>query len=204
MSGRGSERGNEGKNGRGNEERASGRSGDHWGTLDERQRRIGSIREKVVRERRPVARAIDHVGRVLSSPPFFAALTAAHLLWIVANLGGIPGLEPWDPYPFTFLATLASVEAPIIALLILMRQERDRRVDELRNEVNLQVSLHVEQEQTVMIRALGALAERLELDFEGREDLQRLQEELDTERLVSLLEQRLEIAEDEEPEESVG
>lgn len=155
----------------------------------------GTAREKFMAERGPVGRAIDWIGRVLASPPFFTTFLGLHLLWVLLNIRVVPGLEPWDPYPFTFLATIASVEAPLVALLVLMRQQRDRIVEEIRDEAILQVSLHVEREGSELLRMMGAVGERLEVEFDNAEVLAELQKELDPEALMSSMEE----AEEEPP-----
>lgn len=88
----------------------------------------------MTRERSAIAGAVDATGRFLANPWFFCALAALHLLWIVLNSTNILGIPAWDPYPFTFLATIASVEGPLISLMVLMRQQRDSRVQEVREE----------------------------------------------------------------------
>lgn len=172
--------------------------GGHWRSIGERRQQIVSVREEMVEQRGPVGAAIDWIGRVLSGPVFFTLFLLAHLAWVVANVGWVPGVEPWDPYPFMFLATIASGEAPFVALLILMRQQRDRRVNELRDEVSLQVALHVERENTVTLRVLQKIAERLDLEL-GGDEVEELAGDLDPEALMSTVRERLDEATDGEP-----
>ncbi len=157
------------------------------------------MREEMTRRRSWLAAGIDRAGNLLAHPVFFTVLLAAHLGWVAANLGWIPGVPAWDPYPFMLLATIASAEAPFIALLILMRQHRDQRIDELREEVTLQVDLHVEREATKALRMLAAIHEKLGIETEAGEDLDRMTEELDPRLLLEDLEERLEEAEEAPP-----
>lgn len=163
----------------------------YWGAIRTRKEEILSVREEITRHRGPLAAAIDRTGDVLAHPVFFTGMLVAHVGWVVANAGWIPGLRPWDPYPFMLLATIASAEAPFIALLILMRQNRDRRIDELREEVALQVDLHVEREATQALRMLARIEEKLGLEPEDREDLGRMTDELDPRHLMKDIEERL-------------
>ena len=146
---------------------------------------ILNVRGEVARRRTRLSALIERVGHVLSHPAFFFALLAGHLLWILLNLPIYPWFAPWDPYPFTFLATIASVEAPFIALLVLMHQQRSQRVSELREETHLQVSLHVEREVSMALRQLEKL-QRKDKTAAGQDPelLQRLQEDLDPQRLM--------------------
>jgi uncharacterized membrane protein len=174
------------------------RSG-YWGAIRKRKEEILSVREEMAKRRSWLAAGIDWVGDLLANPVFFTVLLAAHVGWVVANVGWLPGVRPWDPYPFMLLATIASAEAPFIALLILMRQHRDQHIDELREEVTLQVDLHVEREATKALRMLAAIHEKLGIETENEGDLERMTEELDPRLLLEDLEERLEEAEEVPP-----
>lgn len=92
------------------------------------------------------------------------------------------------------------MEAPFIALLVLMRQHRDQRIDELREEVALQVDLHVEREATRILRMLARIQDRLEIETDAEDPyLDRMMEELDPRHLLRDVEERLEEAEEHPP-----
>lgn len=174
--------------------RTSGRSS-YWRDIRERKEEIVSVREEVTRRRTPLAAVIDRTGELLAHPVFFAVVVAFHLAWLLLNSGWIPGVRPWDPYPFTFLATIASVEAPFITLLVLMRQRRDRHVEELREEVLLQVELHMERQTSRELEMLAAIQDRLGIDRPSDDDLERMTDPVDPEDLVHDLQERLDEAE---------
>lgn len=169
---------------------------------------ILNVRRRAEAERGRGRQAVVWVGKVLARPAFFFALLLLHAGWVVANLPGWVPWPPWDPPPFTLLATIASVEAPFIALLILMRQEHDRRIAELREETALQVSFHAEREASAQLRLLVAIADRLgierleeiaETEGEPRLDLAAMQRTLDPERLVEETRRQLEESGEELP-----
>jgi uncharacterized membrane protein len=161
---------------------------------------ILSVREELAAGRGPLGSAIDKIGSLLAHPLFFAFLAITHVGWLVANLPWMPW-EPWDPYPFTFLATVTSAEAPFIALLILMAQERDRRVEELREEVNLQVDLHTQREVTRSLRMLADLHRHLGLegDPEDDEEFAEMMKPVDAKALLHEVAKRLESVSDDPP-----
>ena len=172
-------------------------SDDDLGRFGEKEE-VLNVRAEMMKRRGPVGGIIDEIGRRLAHPPFFIALLLSHLLWIVLNVRLIPGLQPFDPYPFVFLATIASVEAPFIALLVLMRQHRDERVAELREEVDLQVSLHLERELTAGLRMLREIQQSLKVQTSVEDEaLEHMQEPLDPEQLLEHLEKHLDEAEGE-------
>lgn len=150
-----------------------------------------NVREEMLRRQSRLSAVIGRIGEALARPAFFAGLLAAHLGWVVLNLPGLPW-QPWDPYPFTFLATIASAEAPFITLLILMNQARNRRIAELREETNLQISLHIEREVTMALRLLGGLQRHLAVPLnEDPKRLEEMQENLDPEVLLDHLRKHL-------------
>jgi uncharacterized membrane protein len=77
--------------------------------------------------------------------------------WMSWNSGRIPGLRPFDPYPFMGLSTIVSLEAIFLSLFILVSQNRaNRRADE-RAHLDLQINLMAERESTKMLGLLQAL-----------------------------------------------
>lgn len=171
----------------------------HWDRMRQSAGEILNVRSEVTRRQKRSAALVEDIGRTLAYPMFFIALLSAHVLWVVLNLPIFPWFSPWDPYPFMLLATVASAEAPFIALLVLMYQRRSSRISELREEIDLQVSLHLERQMTVMLRLLGEVQDRLEIA--SREDpvlLERLQRELDPKQLMQSLRRHLQQAEDAE------
>jgi uncharacterized membrane protein len=92
-----------------------------------------------------------------------------------------------------FLATIASAEAPFLALLVLMHQKREAEIDELREELDLQTSLFIEREVTLVLRMLHQIHEKLGIATdEAPETLEQLEQRLHPDRLLEHLRQRLE------------
>ncbi|HET7795909.1 MAG TPA: DUF1003 domain-containing protein [Rhizobacter sp.] len=87
----------------------------------------------------------------------------AHVLWFAGwitfnTLGPQPHI---DPYPFTFLTLLVSLEAIFLSTFILISQNEETRLTERRNALDLQINLLTEQENTKMLRMLGKIADKL-------------------------------------------
>jgi uncharacterized membrane protein len=164
----------------------------HWDRVRRNAYEILNVRSEITRQQSRSAGLVEAIGRALAHPMLFIGLLACHLLWVVLNLPVFPWFSPWDPYPFIFLATFTSAEAPFIALLVLMYQRRSSQISELREELNLQVSLHQERQLTVMLRLLGEVQAKLHVA--SREDaglLDRLQDELDPRQLMQSLRSHL-------------
>ena len=96
---------------------------------------------------------VSQIGRVWA----IVLHVAWFSLWIAWNSGRVPGLRPFDPFPFMGLSTIVSLEAIFLSLFILVSQNRaSRRADE-RAHLDLQVNLLSEREATKMLQLLQAL-----------------------------------------------
>lgn len=167
----------------------------HWEEISKDREEILNVRAEITRRRTTLPALVERVGNFLAHPLFFFGFLLGHLAWVVLNLPMWPW-PPWDPYPFVLLATIASAEAPIIALLVLMRQQRDTRINELREEINLQVSLHLEREISLALRLLHELEEKLQVESrQDPDELRRMESYLDPQRLMEELRSNLRQAE---------
>jgi len=93
--------------------------------------------------------------------------------WIVVN-NFIPSLT-FDPFPFTFLTFVVSLEAIFLSTFILISRNNETKLTERRNHLDLQINMLSEQENTKMIEILRQIAEKagvpcddLTLMFSGR------------------------------------
>ena len=109
-------------------------------------------------------------------------------VWIVINL--VPGLPHIDPFPFTFLNLVVSLEAIFLATFILISQNHDAKISERRNHLDLQINLLSEQENTQMIRMLRAIAEKIGADVSDEVHLKALSQKTQPHKLAKQIETR--------------
>jgi uncharacterized membrane protein len=81
-------------------------------------------------------------------------------LWIALNLGVIPGFRNFDP-DLTTLNTIATLEAIFLATFVLIAQNRMAENDEIRNHLDVQVSLLTEEETTHILRLVAKIGEKM-------------------------------------------
>jgi uncharacterized membrane protein len=113
-------------------------------------------------------------------------------VWVIANVGLIPGLAPFDPFPFAFLTLVVSLEAIFLSTFVLMSQNRMSRQADKRAHLDLQVNLLAEQEATMMLQMLRRICQHLGLEPETfDEEVQQLIKETDVHKLVDELEKKL-------------
>jgi len=154
------------------------------------QRNIEVVRklEEAANEQRTTS---DHVARIIAR--FCGSMTFVwvHVIgfggWITINL--VPGVQHIDPFPFTFLTFLVSLEAIFLSTFILISQNQDTRITERRNHLDLQINLLSEQENTKMLAMLQAIAEKVGADLEPDEDVTVLAQETELEKVVEQIQQ---------------
>ena len=106
--------------------------------------------------------------------------------WIGANTW--PGSFHWDPYPFTFLTLVVSLEAIFLSAFILISQNQAANVSERRNQLDLQINLLTEQENTKMLRLLDGIAKKLGVESEDDPTLQVLEQATRPDKLAEQIE----------------
>ncbi len=124
---------------------------------------------------------------------WFLLLNASVLVaWALWNLYA-PSNRRFDPYPFGLLTFVVSLEGLLIALFVLMAQNRMSQQADKRDHLHLQIALLTEQELTLALRMLRRLAERLDVPAEqaDSEHEERFYEETDVSKLMETLERAL-------------
>src|SRR5262249_48756586 len=120
---------------------------------------ISGMEKAALEERTPGERFGDALARCAGQMWFIAAHALWFGTWIILNRGLIPGVRPFDPYPFPFLTFVVSLEAIFLSLFILMSQNRASRQADARAHLDLQINLLSEQEATKMLQMLQKLCE---------------------------------------------
>ena len=136
--------------------------------------------ENAQRKQRSVAEQLSElVAGFCGSMTFVYVHIAWFALWIIINnFGG----APFDPYPYTFLTLVVSLEAIFLSTFILISQNHDTQLSERRNHLDLQINLLAEQENTKMLELLQAIAEKVGVGHDAGVDV--LLEPIDPKKLV--------------------
>lgn len=108
--------------------------------------------------------------------------------WIITNT--IPGIPHIDPFPFTFLTLVVSLEAIFLSTFILISQNHETRIAERRSHLDLQLNMLSEQENTTMIAMLQAIAAKVGADLSQDPHLQALSQQTQPEKLVEQIVER--------------
>jgi uncharacterized membrane protein len=112
--------------------------------------------------------------------------------WMIINTGIIPGIKPFDPFPYGLLTMIVSLEAIFLAIIVLISQNRAAHIADLREEINLQLNIRSEEEITKIINMVDEIHDHLGLDPEDDEDLKDMKRKTDLDKMQSELEQEME------------
>ncbi len=102
-----------------------------------------SFKAKVDRERTTLERLADWLTVKLGSIEALVIHLIVFVAWIVINLGFTP-IQVFDPYPFGLLTMLVSLEAIFLSLFVLISENREQRINDVREELNLVLTKIIE------------------------------------------------------------
>ena len=154
-------------------------------------RNISALEDRRRREEKGAStqqRVADAVTRFTGSMAFVYIHLVAFSIWVVCNIGFVPGVKPWDS-SFVILATEASVEAIFLSTFVLISQNRASATAEKRADLDLQINMLSEHEITRLLTLTIAIAEKMQIDVEGtRPDLKELERDVAPEAVLDEIE----------------
>lgn len=118
-------------------------------------------------------RAVDGITTWAAGGPALLLHLVWFAGWLVINTGLVPGIAPFDPFPFSFLTLVVSLEAIVLTLLVLASQNRMGGQSEKRNHLDLQIDLLAEREMTAVLRLLQDIATHLQVHTHVTPDVVR-------------------------------
>ena len=148
---------------------------------------VRKLEEAANQERTTSDRVAMLIAKFCGSMTFVWVHVIGFAGWITLNL--VPNVEHVDPFPFTFLTFVVSLEAIFLSTFILISQNHDTRISERRNHLDLQINLLSEQENTKMLMMLQAIAEKVGAEIEPDEDMTVLAQETELEKVVAQIQQ---------------
>lgn len=150
---------------------------------------IVKLEEAARAERSFSDRLADKVARFCGSMIFVWTHVFWFGGWIVVNT--VPGLPRFDPFPFTFLTLVVSLEAIFLSTFIMISQNEETRLTERRNHLDLQINLLTEQENTRMLIMLGAIAKKVGVEVGDPQEEAVLEQATKPEDLANQIEKAI-------------
>src|SRR5205085_6782505 len=97
--------------------------------------------------------------------------------WIVANLGVLSSIQPFDP-SFVILAMVASVEAIFLSTFVLISQNQMAALADKRAELDLQINLLAEHEITRLITMMDAVIHHFDIPLGSDPEVEQLKKDV--------------------------
>ena len=144
---------------------------------------IKSVKGRADQRRRLSERVADALTLGFGSMIFLILNVVWFIVWIVINIGLIPSIEPFDPFPFGFLTMVVSLEAIALAIIVLMSQNRASKIADLREEVDLEIDRLAEAELTKVLQLVVMLAEKQGIDLSGDQEVREMVQPSDHEKI---------------------
>jgi uncharacterized membrane protein len=133
-------------------------------------------------ERNWPERIADQIAIFCGSWLFLLVHAAWFAVWI---------LRPVEPFPFGLLTMIVSLEAIFLSTIIMISQNRQSKLSERRNHLDLQIDLLAEQENTEMLRLMHKICTKLDIPVRDANEA-ALEQETKPETIVKKIEQRIE------------
>jgi uncharacterized membrane protein len=125
-------------------------------SVDEMQRHIMEAESRQ-------ERSADRITRFSGSMIFVYLHVIWFGVWILLNTGliRIPYISEFDPFPFGLLTLVVSLEAIFLSTFVLISQNRQAKISERRNDLDLQIDLLAEQKTAKIIEMLDQVIKQL-------------------------------------------
>ena len=153
---------------------------------------IAKLEHDALERRSPTERVSDVITKLVGNMGFLVGHLMLVVGWSVVNLRLIPGIKPFDPFPFGVLALIVSSESVFLTIFVLISQGRMSRQADRRSHLDLQVGMLSEQELTTILQMLQKLCQHMGVNVESsKQEVQAFSKTTDVHKLASELEDKL-------------
>ena len=122
---------------------------------------VAALDNAAKQKRTPTDCAVDAITAFCGRITFVWLHALLFAAWVVLNTQHAAPHLRFDPYPFQFLTLAVSLEAIFLSAFILISQNRQARLADRRNHLDLQINLLSEQENTKILSMLDAIQRKL-------------------------------------------
>ena len=150
---------------------------------------VVDLERQTLRARTSLERVTDLVSAAVSSTGFILFHLAWFASWIGFNMLRSRG---FDPFPFSLLTLIVSLEAIVLTGFVLMSQNRLTQLADRRAHLDLQVNLLAEQELTAILKVVCLVAEKIGVTVSGDPGLNKLLKRTDVKALAEELTREME------------
>lgn len=151
--------------------------------------KAGEFRSRLLFERRWTDKVADLMTAQFGTVWFLIWHATFFLAWIEWNLGFF-GLPVFDPFPFGLLTMVVSLEAIFLAIIVLISQNRQNKIADMRQQMDFEIDVRAEEEITRILKMLHQLHDHFDIHssvmkdrelraMERYKDIEALQREIE-------------------------
>lgn len=159
--------------------------------LKKSRRAIRSLKARADAKRTTAEKVADGMTAVGGSFSFLILNCIWFLYWIILNTNIVPGLKPFDPFPFSLLTMIVSLEAIILAIFVLISQNREQKINHLREEIDLEIDLVAESELTKVMELVVLIAKKNGIDLSKDMEIKEMLKPLNRDKIQTSLEKEI-------------
>lgn len=161
-------------------------------TVARRRSAIRSFKTKANAKRSSADKVADFLTTGFGTVSFLVFNVVLFAVWITWNMGWIPGILVVDHPPFELLTMVVSLEAILLAIIVLISQNREAKIAELREEMDLYINTYAETEITKLMYLHTLLLKKNGIDISKDEEVRQMLESLESDEIEQELEKQLE------------
>jgi len=151
---------------------------------------VRSIKAKYMARRTFIEKLADRMTEYFGSVNFLFFNALFFVTWIYLN-GRFLAIKPFDPYPFTFLTMVVSLEAIFLSIFVLISQNRSTKIEELRDELDLKVDTISESELTELLKMNIKLLNKNHINIKKDKNLREMLKPIDEAKIERSLEKQI-------------
>lgn len=137
------------------------------------------VRSRIEFERRWYDAVADRLTKWFGTMTFLALNIAAFAAWILWN----SGQGAIDPFPFNLLTMAVSLEAIALSIVVLISQNRQGRIADIRQQIDFEINVRAEDEIRKMVMMLEKTSEHLGIKPLTDSELKRITRKTDIEEI---------------------
>jgi uncharacterized membrane protein len=113
------------------------------------------------------------------------------LVWIIINLGLVPGVAPFDSNSFNWLMVIVQLFSIVLSIVVLISQKREEKINEIYQKMDFEINVRAEHEITKILQMIEKIHREMGIDRPDKE-LEEMKEKIDIEEVKETVEQVIE------------
>lgn len=117
---------------------------------------VEQVRSLIRLERSWSDAVADWLTSSFGTATFLISNIVVFVVWIVLNTPTF-GFVPFDPFPYGLLTMAVSLEAIVLAIIILISQNRQGKIADIRQKMDFEIDIRAEEEVTKILHIVEEL-----------------------------------------------